>query len=323
MSKTIHAPAVIFNSDDYLGWKMSIHNQLLARNYWGIITKTKERPEPPSASEKDTSLAVEARRRLNDYLKRSNMALGLINLLLDRPLQYITEKAKTPIEAYRLICARYEDDNAGRDMQLLETLLTTKMDESQSLHVYLDRVNKLIELLTDANHKFKPEWIIHLTIRGLPSAYAPVLPVIAVTKDITVDQVRTMLLMHESNLKSGKQDGARDQLLYTSSQSPTRDQRIAPHRPLTPQRRGDNERSDRRPADRHRDDRRRDGRRDDRRDDRRRDDRKPNRSAKSNSSESHCSHCNRPGHTVDQCWSRQRDSRERANAAQEAAERPS
>lgn len=52
----------------------------------------------------------------------------------------------------------FESTDASPDMLLLEHLRNIKLDSSELLHIYLDCVNKSIDLLQDREHKSKDSW---------------------------------------------------------------------------------------------------------------------------------------------------------------------
>jgi hypothetical protein len=79
-----------------------------------------------------------------DFNQHTGITLGLIFLSLDPSLKLLVAELKSPVAAYKAICARYEPTEASQQMHLFTLFFSLKMEDAADLHSHINHINNLV-----------------------------------------------------------------------------------------------------------------------------------------------------------------------------------
>lgn len=162
-------------------WKFAVQAYLEHEDLWKCIC----------GSETDTSKDVKAKAKL---------------ILLIDPINYVhVQTAKTAREIWIKLGSAFEDKGLTRRVGLLRSLITTKLDDSDSVEDYVTKKITTAHKLNGIGMEISDEWVGTLLLAGLPEAYSPMIMGIESSGvAITSDAIKTKILQ---DVKTNNVDG--------------------------------------------------------------------------------------------------------------------
>lgn len=110
-----------------------------------------------------------------DVQTNDTKAKSKIILLID-PVNYVHIKnAATAKAIWTKLKTVFEDTGLTRKVGLLRTLITTKLEDSESVDVYVNTILTTAHRLTDIGFEVSDEWIGTFLLAGLPDRYKPMI----------------------------------------------------------------------------------------------------------------------------------------------------
>lgn len=130
-------------------------------------------------------------------------------LTIDPSLYVHVKEARTCKEAWDKIKNLYEDVGFTRKIGLLRTLISLRLNNSESMEVYINQVIETAQKLRKTGFDINEEWVGSLLLAGLPEKYSPMLMAIEHAGiPITTDSIKTKLLDLQTDGSSGQKTGA-------------------------------------------------------------------------------------------------------------------
>jgi hypothetical protein len=102
-----------------------------------------------------------------------------------------------------MILAHFNKPDINHDLCDFAELTNIRMSDMETIISYINRINILIEWMTTATYKFKPAWMIHFILHGLPPSFLGVVTIIQTQADILLEFTHSTLLQHKSSLIHG------------------------------------------------------------------------------------------------------------------------
>jgi len=105
------------------------------------------------------------------------------------------QATKTAQEAWNNLCKAFNDNGLTRRVGLLRALITTHLENCDSVDDYINHVINTAHKLTNIGFKVSDEWIGILLLAGLPDFYKPMIMGLESSGiRITGDTIKTKLL---------------------------------------------------------------------------------------------------------------------------------
>jgi transposase InsO family protein len=145
------------------------------------------------------------KRKIKKWDKRARKALGIILHSLDPSLLPFIGTETNPRKVYLRLYRRYRPQTYGYQKDLFHQLHTCRMNLSESLHSYLDRITNLTAKLTAAGCPIAEQAIILFVLEGLIDDYSSVQSAINATTNqhgITLRWLTSVLIQEEATIKS-------------------------------------------------------------------------------------------------------------------------
>lgn len=180
--------------ENYDTWKFAVQTYLEHEELWESVRGT----------DQDT--------------KKDTKARSKIILLVD-PLNYVhVQTAKTAKEAWDNLASAFQDTGLTRRVGLLRTLITTSLENSDSVEDYVNKIIITAHKLSNIGLKVSDEWVGTILLAGLPDSYKPMIMGIESSgTPVTADSIKTKLLQDISVLKG--ENGQKNVAMYGSSSS--------------------------------------------------------------------------------------------------------
>lgn len=116
-------------------------------------------------------------------------------LTIDPSLYSHVKDAKTAKEVWINLKNLYEDSGFARKIGLLRTLISSRLENHDSMELYINQVVETSQKLRRTGFKIDEEWIGSLLLAGLPEKYAPMIMAVEHSGiKITTDSIKTKLL---------------------------------------------------------------------------------------------------------------------------------
>lgn len=160
-------------------WKFAVKSYLEHEELWGCVDGT----------ETDSKKVTKAKSKI---------------VLLIEPINYVhVQSATTAKEAWESLNRAFEDNGLTRRVGLLRTLITTRLDDSNSVEEYVNKIVSTAHKLSSVGLKVSEEWIGTILLAGLPEEYKPMIMGIESSGvAVTGDSIKTKLLQDvKSNTK--------------------------------------------------------------------------------------------------------------------------
>lgn len=117
-------------------------------------------------------------------------------ILSVEPINYAhIEETKTAKETWDKLKEVFEDSGLTRKVNLLRTLITTRLENCSSIEEYVNIIISTSHKLNNIGFKVNEEWVGALLLAGLPDMYRPMIMALENSgTNITGDMVKTKLL---------------------------------------------------------------------------------------------------------------------------------
>lgn len=108
-----------------------------------------------------------------------------------------------PAGMYTRVKQRFEGTNRARIRSLRQQLTHVRMEATEDVSTYVNRVKSIVRQLKDGNENISDGAMVDFIISGLDDAYHGVIDTMTATNaDPTLDQLLGILIEHQSNLKA-------------------------------------------------------------------------------------------------------------------------
>lgn len=259
-----------FDGHDFHKWKKQMTFYLKDADLWEIVDG-----EPPAVDD-----------RTPQWNRRNDSALGAIYNSCQDDQQEVIDDCITAHEAWNTLSSTFSQSSAGMVNKLLDDLNDIRKTYRESVSHYIARGKSIARAIKSAGENCSERYLINRILAGLPAEFDNARNSIATNKDLNLESITGTLLEVEARMAS-----RRRRSLSPRSRD-IRDSRIReprsidfrqtdtyrpsdPYRPADPTRPSDPPRPpDSRPTDPYR----------------------------PSTSRRWCSHCNRPGHLIHDCW---------------------
>lgn len=167
--------------ENYDDWAFAVENFLILEGLQGCI-------KDPGAEEAPTETKV------------AECKAKLI-LTIDTSLYVHIKNAKTANELWKTLKGMFDDKGSTRKITLLRTLISTRLEDCDSMQVYVRQIVETAQRLQSTGFEISEEWIGSLLLAGLPEKYSPMIMAIEHSGiQITADNIKSKLLdMEEAN----------------------------------------------------------------------------------------------------------------------------
>ncbi|GBP75752.1 Retrovirus-related Pol polyprotein from transposon TNT 1-94 [Eumeta japonica] len=110
------------------------------------------------------------------------------------------EDASSAKEVWEKLCKAFGDSGLTRRVGLLRDLITTTLENCQSIEEYVNKIMTTAHKLRNIGFKVDDEWLGTLLLAGLPDEYKPMIMAIESSGvAITADSIKTKLLQEVKN----------------------------------------------------------------------------------------------------------------------------
>lgn len=161
--------------ENYTTWKFAVRTYLEHEDLWGYIDGSVDAKEANAHKEKK--------------------AKSKIILLVD-PINYVhIQECTTAQQVWQNLEKAFSDSGLTRKVGLLKTLITTTLENSNSVEDYINKIMSTAHKLRSINFKVDDEWLGTLLLAGLPESYKPMLMALESSGiTISADIVKTKIL---------------------------------------------------------------------------------------------------------------------------------
>ncbi|KAJ8880153.1 hypothetical protein PR048_016616 [Dryococelus australis] len=155
---------------------------------------------------------------MNTDAKRNTKLPSKLILLVD-PLNYMHIQNTTTAKAtWENLQKALQDDSLTRKIGLLRILITTKLDECNTVEEYVNRIVNTAHKLSTVGLQVSDEWTGAILLAGLLSNYEPmVMGIESSGIRVTGDSIKAKLLQDITSMKSESPYDEADSVLYSSS----------------------------------------------------------------------------------------------------------
>lgn len=169
----------------YDTWKFAVQCYLELEGLWTCVT----------GDNVDNAKAIQAKSRI---------------VLLVDPINYIhIQSATTAKEAWKNLEKALQDSGLSRRVGLLRSLITTRLEDSQSVEDYVNRIISTAHKLKGVGMEIDNEWIGALLLAGLPESYKPMIlglensgmPITADSFFLLIFLIKTKLLQNVKDIE--------------------------------------------------------------------------------------------------------------------------
>ncbi|GBP46785.1 Retrovirus-related Pol polyprotein from transposon TNT 1-94 [Eumeta japonica] len=163
--------------DNFASWKFAVKTYLEHEDLWECVSGT---------GEVDPKKDVKAKSKI---------------ILLVDPINYVhVQDASSAKEVWEKLCKAFDDSGLTRRVGLLRDLITTTLENCQSIEEYVNKIMTTAHKLRNIGFKVDDEWLGTLLLAGLPDEYKPMIMAIESSGvAITADSIKTKLLQEVKN----------------------------------------------------------------------------------------------------------------------------
>lgn len=209
-----NVPKYLQGRNDYESWKFAVSAHLEFEGLWDSVTG--EETEPDAA--KKAILDKKARARL---------------IMLVDPINYVhIQQEKTSKGVWDKLKAAFDDTGVQRRIGLLRILVSTKLDECDSMEEYVNKIFSISHKIREVGMNIDDEWVAALLLIGLSARYEPM--VMAIENSGVVmnsDQIKTKLLQEVPNKNQHESSALFSQKGQGHSQTTRRATNNSNHKP--------------------------------------------------------------------------------------------
>lgn len=173
--------------NNYTTWKRQAKFYLRSKRLWSVVKPTEEGTTSKSMS----SAAAE----------KSDEALGVLGMLVEKHLAREIEECETAQEAWLKLEAKYEGKDTSRLLLLRQELTSLQLKPSEAVSVYLERAKDLMANLTAAGSTVSEVEVVLSVLAGLPEQYAMAVEVLQMYDDLSFQKTLTKLLQVEQRIQ--------------------------------------------------------------------------------------------------------------------------
>lgn len=173
--------------ENFDNWKISAQSFLVIKGLWKYV----ETPLSNQASAADVEADLKARSELTLLLEADNFS-------------FIAGK-KTAKECWDALNSAFEDSGTNRKVALLQQLVSTKLEQQNSMESYVNKMLLLSIKVKNVGFNIDDEILGSLLLCGLTSDYRPMIMGLENSgKKLTIDYVKNILLqeIEERNSES-------------------------------------------------------------------------------------------------------------------------
>lgn len=163
--------------DNFASWKFAVKTYLEHEDLWECVSGT---------GEVDPKKDVKAKSKI---------------ILLVDPINYVhVQDASSAKEVWKKLCKAFDDSGLTRRVGLLRDLITTTLENCQSIEEYVNKIMTTAHKLRNIGFKVDDEWLGTLLLAGLPDEYKPMIMAIESSGvAITADSIKSKLLQEVKN----------------------------------------------------------------------------------------------------------------------------
>jgi hypothetical protein len=218
------------------------------------------------------------KKKIKKWDKKARLALGILLRSLHPSLLPFVGRETNPRRVYLSLYKRYRPQTHGYTLLLFKQLSKLKMGPNDSVHSYMDRATGLMAKLQSAGCPFTEQMIALFVIEGLTSEYRPIHTAINALMSqefLTLRWLTQALLQEEAMIKSYKSQsrGEPTMALYVDQATMSATRRKEGRAPAG---------SGKKPSSTS--------------------GTGPSMGGSKGQPRPNCSHCFKPGHTIDRCW---------------------
>lgn len=156
MSRMEFTVEKLSGSENYHDWCFAIENYVTFKGLKNCIV------EKPKNADTDPSVAVE------DSADKLDQSKSVLALSVEKSLYVHIRECKTALEIWNKFKHLYEDRGLHRKIGLLRSLISFRLEESDSMQAYIDGIMTTASKLTCIGFKLADEWLSAIMLAGLP-----------------------------------------------------------------------------------------------------------------------------------------------------------
>lgn len=129
-------------------------------------------------------------------------------ILLIEPINFVhVQDAESAEAVWNKLRITFEDSGLTRRVNLLRTLITTRLEKCENIEEYVNQIVTTAHKLNGIGLKISEEWIGTLLLAGLPEEYSPMIMGIESSGvSITGDSIKTKLLQEIRKIPNSKEN---------------------------------------------------------------------------------------------------------------------
>lgn len=132
--------------------------------------------------------------------KKNAKAKAALNLSIDKINFVHVKSAKTAKEIWTNLQTTFEDKGAVRKVTLMRKIANTKLENCESMDVYVSEIISTAQKLTDLGFDVPDEWLAVFLLSGLSDEFLPMIMAIESSdKALSSDSVKTKLLQESTS----------------------------------------------------------------------------------------------------------------------------
>lgn len=165
--------------ENYSSWKFSIENYLALEDLTKCLT----------GEETDA--------------KKCAKAKAAIALSVDKSIFVHIKSAKTVKETWENLQRTFEDKGVARRITLMRKIVSTKLENCESMDKYVSEIMSTTQKLTDLGFEIADEWLAVFLLCGLTDEYQPMIMALeGLGQTLSSDSIKTKLLQETSSISS-------------------------------------------------------------------------------------------------------------------------
>ena len=165
--------------ENYSSWKFSIESYLALEDLSKCIT----------GEETDA--------------KKNAKAKAAIILSIDKVNFVHVQGAETPKDVWKRLMDTFQDTGAVRKVTLMRKIVNTKLENCESIDVYVSEIMSTAHKLNEAGFTVPDEWLAIFLLSGLSDDYLPMIMAMESTdKKLSSDMVKSKLLQETTKTVS-------------------------------------------------------------------------------------------------------------------------